>query len=66
MAEDSKPLSDLVGQGWEIVGYAGAADSNQFSGFQHSVLLCRQRQHKVVTIRKRTFGSGLVVDEMDI
>ena len=65
MANDPKPLSDLVAQGWEVLGFAGSTHGSS-DMFENAVLLRRQRQHKILKIRKRWFGRGLVVEEMDI
>ena len=66
MAEDPKPLSELVAQGWEVLGYAGSTLGQNTFLFKHAVLLRRQRQHKLLTIRRRMFGVGLVVEQLDI
>ena len=59
------PISTLVSQGWEIVGYSTTDTSG--AAYQHSVLLRRQGQHKVVVLRKKILGDGVVVDsEMDV
>ena len=60
-----RPLSSLVAQGWEIVGYSATDASG--TAYQHSVLLRRNGQHKVVVLRKKMLGDGIVVDsEMDV
>jgi hypothetical protein len=62
---ESKPLSLLVAQGWEIVGYAAGRDPN--SGMHaHSVLLRRQKQHKILQMRNKFFGKGQVATEIDL
>ena len=62
---ESKPLSALVAQGWEIVGYAGGTDAK--SGVHnHGILLRRQKQHKILRIRNKWLGKGLVVTEIDL
>lgn len=62
---DAKPLTTLVAQGWEIVGYSAGTDAK--SGIHgHSVLLRRQKQHKVLQIRKKMLGGGLVTSEIDL
>lgn len=62
---ETKPLSLLVGQGWEIVGYA--AGTNAKSGLpSHSVLLRRQKQHKILEVRNKWFGRGQVAKEIDL
>ncbi len=63
MADEQKPLSQMVSQGWEIVSYTNAAEA---SGFTECFLLRRQKQHKVLRIRPKAFGKGYVVKEMDI
>jgi hypothetical protein len=59
-----KPLSDLVRQGWEIVSYA----VHDMGGTQayHNVLVTRQGQHKLLTIRKKLVGEGVVVSELEV
>jgi hypothetical protein len=63
MAE-SKPLSLLVAQSWEVVGYAAGADAHGIHN--HSVLLRRQKQHKILQVRNRWFGKGQVATEIDL
>jgi hypothetical protein len=59
-----KPLSDLVKQGWEVVDFSVATDS---AGTQtHCFLVRRQGQHKVLNIRKKMLGGGLVATEMEV
>lgn len=59
------PISSLVSQGWEIAGYTATDPSGAV--YQHSVLLRRQGQHKIVVLRKKLLGDGIVVDtEMDV
>ena len=59
------PVSDLVRQGWEIVGYSATDASG--TAYQHSVLLRRNSQHKIVVLRKKLLGDGIVVDsELDV
>ena len=63
MGEDTRPLSELVAQGWEIAGFSTAHNG---VGFSHSVLLRRQRQHKVITLAKRAVLGGTSLTELDI
>ncbi len=65
MAQDTKPLSDLVAQGWEVLGFAGTT-SPKTGHSESTVLLRRQRQHKILRIRRRMLGAGIVTEEMDI
>jgi hypothetical protein len=62
---EAKPLSALVAQGWEIVGYAGSSDPSN-GMHNNSVLLRRQKQHKILRIRNKWLGKGLVVTEIDL
>ena len=64
MAEE-KPLSTLVSQGWEIVAYGSGHDPRQGAATEN-FLLRRMKTHKLVKIRKKWFGQGFVVTEMDI
>jgi len=59
------PISTLVSQGWEIAGYSATDTSG--TAYQHSVLLRRQGRHKILVLRKKILGDGIVVDsEMDV
>jgi len=67
MAEDVKPLSNLVSQGWEIVSYSNGAGGEHGQVMPtENFLLRRMKAHKVVKIRKKMIGHGFVVTEMDI
>ena len=62
---DVKPLSALVAQGWEVVGYAGGKDTSN-GMYSHSILLRRQKQHKILQIRNKWLGRGHVATEFDL
>ena len=62
---EERPLSALVAQGWEIVGFSSGHDI-KWGSYAHNVLLRRQRNHKLVSIRAKTFGSGVVVKEIEL
>jgi hypothetical protein len=65
MTADDRPLSTLVAQGWEIVGFSsGHAPGSQAP--VENVLLRRQKNHKILSVRRKTFGGGLVVKEFDL
>lgn len=59
-----RPVSDLVRQGWEIVSYS----STDWNGetYQHNVLMRRSGAHRIVTVRKKMIGDGVVVAELDV
>lgn len=64
MDNEAKPLSQLVGQGWEIVGTSSFAD--HFGRVGHTVVLRRHRQHKLLTLLTKVVGRGLSVEERDV
>jgi len=53
MADDLRPLSELVAQGWEVQGFTSAHTG---MGLAHTFLLKRQRQHKVLVVSPMAFG----------
>ncbi len=57
------PLSDAVAAGWEVVSFS-VTDTT--GSLVHNVLLRRQGQHKVLTMRKKSLGSGVVASEMEV
>jgi hypothetical protein len=59
-----KPLSDLVRQGWEVVGYSVTDSSGET--WHHNFVLRRQGQHKLLTVRKKMLGDGVVASELDV
>jgi hypothetical protein len=61
---ESKPLSALVAQGWEVVGYSASTDAHGIHN--HGVLLRRQKQHKILQIRNKWLGKGQVATEIDL
>ncbi len=62
MAEELRPLSDLIAQGWEVHGFSSAHTGTNFA---HTVLLRRQRQHKVLVIWRSPF-MGVKFSEQDV
>jgi hypothetical protein len=63
MAEENRPLSELVAQGWEVAGFSSVKDGGLVS---HTVLLKKQRQHKILTLSKRLLIGGVSVKELDV
>ncbi len=57
------PLSDLVRQGWQVVSYSTDSSGETW---HHNFLLARNSQHKVLTVRKKMLGDGLVASEMEV
>ena len=62
--EENKPLSALVAQGWEIVNYSSSSDQSGY--ITQNILLRRQKQHRILSIRPQRMGKGYVVKEMDV
>ena len=60
----NKPLSDAVKQGWSVVGYSVTDSSGET--WKHNFLLARNGQHKVLTVRKKMLGDGVVAEELEV
>jgi uncharacterized protein YxjI len=59
-----KPLSDAVRQGWSVAGYTVTDSGGDV--WKHNFLLSRQGQHKVLTVRKKMMGEGIVASELEV
>jgi len=59
------PLSDLVRQGWSVVAYS-VTDSSGGETWHHNVLMAKNGQHRILTLRKKMIGDGVVASEMDV
>jgi hypothetical protein len=66
MTQELRPLSQLIGQGWELVSYSAGSDYNNGGGMMDCFLLRRQKQHKLLKVRRKYLGNGLVVRELDL
>lgn len=64
MADDNKPLSDLVAQGWEILNYSSSHDPSGVA--VENFLLRKLKMHRVLSVRPKILGKGYVVKELDI
>lgn len=64
MDSNDRPLSYLVSQGWEVVGFSSGTDGHH--GVSDNFLLRRQKSHKLVKVRRKVLGKGYVVTETDI
>ena len=58
------PLSNLVKQGWSVIAYSVTDSSGET--WHHNVLLARNGQHRILTLRKKMIGDGVVASEMDV
>jgi len=65
METADRPLSALVAQGWEIVSYSSGQEPGTGAPVEN-VLLRRQKNHRIISIRRKTFGAGYVVKEYDL
>ncbi len=65
MADDNKPLSDLVSQGWEILDYTSSHDATSGT-IVENFLLRKQKMHRILSLRPKMLGKGYVVKELDI
>lgn len=63
MTDEERPISALVSQGWEVVSYSSNVEGAESI---QSVLLRKQKQHKIVRFRPKMMGKGYVVKEMDV
>jgi hypothetical protein len=64
MNDTPTPLSAMVTQGWEIVQYSAAIDSSGM--FQHCFLLRKGGRHKVLMVRDKMMGEGLIAEGRDL
>ena len=58
------PLSDLVRSGCSMVAYTATDMCGETH--QHNVLLNRQDQHRILTLRKKMIGEGIVASEQEV
>ncbi len=65
MTDETRPLSLLVAQGWELVSYSASGDPGH-GGITDCFLLRRQKQHKVLKVRRKHLGRGCVATETDV
>lgn len=59
-----KPLSVLVAAGWEVFQYS--ASVSEAGVMEHCFLLRKGRDHKVLKVRKKMLGEGLVAEELEV
>jgi len=64
-ADEREPLSKLLAQGWEVVTYSTNLDPNT-GMLLHCFLLRKQMRAKVLMVRKKIVGEGLLVEEQDM
>ncbi len=64
MKEVDRPLSILLAQGWELQEYRTTQEEGTM--LLHVFLLRRQREHKLLILRKKVMGPGLMAEELDV
>ncbi len=64
MIDADRPLSALVSQGWELRDYRASQEEGTM--LMHVFLLARQREHKLLIVRKKMMGRGVVAEEIDV
>ena len=64
MKDAQRPLSALLSQGWELQEYRTSQEEGTL--LLHIFLLKRQRDHKLLLLRKKVMGTGLVAEELDV
>jgi hypothetical protein len=65
MSDVDKPLTAALSQGWEVANYSAAADPSTGS-LVHSFLMRRHGKSKLLIIRKKMLGEGLVSEEVEV
>ncbi len=58
------PLSALIGQGWVVVNYSAAM--SQAGYVEHCFHLQKGRDNKILRVRKKLIGQGVVTEELDV
>ena len=59
-----RPLSALMQQGWEVLQYSSGPGESGLH--EHCFLLRKGRDHRVLRVRKKMMGGGLVGEEIDV
>ena len=60
----NRPLSDQIRQGWELAGYSSAVGDSGM--MEHCFVLHRRGEHKILRVRKKVMGGGVVAEEIDV
>ena len=59
-----RPLTDQIRQGWALVSHSSAVGDSAM--MEHCFLLQRHGQYKVLRVRKKMMGGGVVGEEIDV
>ena len=64
MKSEERPLTQLTRQGWEVQRYHPVLG---VSGLvEHGFHLTRHGEHKLLVIRSKLLGEGIVAEEFDV
>ena len=59
-----RPISALVSQGWEVKNYFASLGSS--GTIEHCFHMARRTENKVVRLREKMMGKGVVAEELDV
>jgi hypothetical protein len=59
-----RPLTELARQGWEVARYDAVLGSSGLT--EHAFHLTRHGEHKLLVIRRKYMGEGIVAEEIDV
>ena len=61
---EPRPVSDLLSQGWEVKQYYPVLGPNGM--IEHAFYMQRQRDNKLLLVRRKIMGEGLHTEELDV
>lgn len=64
MADVDRPLSAQLSQGWEVAQYSASLGDSGL--LEHCFLLRRSGKCKVLIVRKKMMGDGVVAEELEL
>lgn len=65
MTDTPKPVQALIAQGWDPAHYSIGYDPSTGTVL-HSFFMRRQGASKILTVRKKMIGQGVVIEEMEV
>jgi len=65
MSDVERPLSAAISQGWEVADYSSSFDHSS-GAMMHCFLVRRQGKAKVIIVRKKFMGEGVVTEELEV
>ena len=64
MTKEERPLTELAAQGWEVQNYHALVGTSGM--LEHLFHLRRQREHKILLVRRKVMGEGVFGEEFDV